>query len=486
MNDKLPATELAAGEPLLRCTSNFLADLDGDDGGAHHCDEAFPLALRRHLFRDQPDGIFEANPEREEDDARDLPTSVLEAYFRKRAVAVRVGGDAEGAREPLGESLIDNKRLQMLGILVQKHVMTNRGVTEKQAVISLKRAVLQCDYGVLRQEGLSVLRTVLRQHASEGSRILLYVQENGEGALQNLKHPLHHRFVYELLKIPQIEERLECMLFETVFEESSRECREDLGVLRQALRSIVQRREFLQRFFATAHRLGEALNRGSRAAPRGFQLASLESLARTRSTRSPKHSLLHFVLALLPPPAPPGLREAPAEKAAEAFSEEDVLLLSKAKALKSHTVYHDCVELVQSFHGMREIVETGRYTSRSTGAQVRIERRRKTILPSQREAPLDDDDRFHERMRAFVDEHLEGVTGIASACYEIFESYKNFAIWFDDLSSVYPPPQNEKDGRADLLAVLHRLAETIRTHREEVEQDGLREMVLQPLSLTLA
>jgi len=418
--------------------------------------------------------VFSACESEEEEKALTVPTSILEAYFTKRSTTVVIGEGRERSQQPQGEPLIDCKRLQMLGILLQRHLMANRSEADAQAIISLKRAVLRCDEKVVPQEGLSVLRTVLRQHASDGDKITAYVKEKGEAALQSLPHPYHHKLIHELLKIPQIEERMECMLFKTVFEESLVECQEGMAVVRQALDLLWQKRELLSKFFVTAHRLGSALNRDSRApqAPRGFQLASLEKMAQTKCSANTKCTIMHFVLALLSP-----------QDVEELFTSKDVVLLARARTVKSHFVYRECMDLIQSFQGTQKIVETGHYTSRATGEQVQIQRRRKTMAPSSRQdEQVDDDDRFHDTMEDFVLKHSDEVDAVALGCFETFQIYKNLGIWFDDLGSVYPPPESEKIGKADLLAVMHNFAESVRSLGEEVARDGLRDMLEQDSS----
>jgi len=404
----------------------------------------------------------------------DLPLSLLEKYFKVRESAVKMRAESAVTHT----ALIDGKRLQMLGITLQKHIMRNRGDSEANAVLSLKQAVLRCDYTVVRQEALSIFRGALRAHAEDGGKISAYVREHGEDALKRLQCPDHHRLIYELLKVPQIEERLDCMIFETAFTDALEKCEEDLAVLRQALDMITSKRGILNTFFTTAHRLGQSLNRDSRApaAPRGFALSTLQKLASTKSTRSPKHSVLHFVVALM--------RPADAERL---FSIEDVALLARAKAMRSNTVYEDCMELVQGFQAVRDICETGNYRCRSTGAQVKMVRRRITLLPSARpasdsasssprEAPIDVDDRFHEHMALFVRCHAEATQRIATGCCQAFQLYKDLAVFFDD-GSVYPPPKTDQDPQQDLLAVLHGLAEDILIHRQEVLQDSLRDVL---------
>merc|ERR1712194_851911 len=114
-----------------------------------------------------------------------------------------------------------------------------------------------CNFEVVKLECLSVIRTVLRQHVKDGNPLCTYVQEHGEGALWQLAYPEHHFLVYELSKVPQIDERLECMLFQLGFVENLNTSRRDLETLMKALEALNARRDRIRRFFVTAHRLGQ-------------------------------------------------------------------------------------------------------------------------------------------------------------------------------------------------------------------------------------
>lgn len=159
--------------------------------------------------------------------------------------------------------------------------------------------------------------------------------------------------------------------------------------------------------------------------------------------------------------------------------------------MKSYTVYQECIELVQGFYGLREICETGTYKNK------KMLRRRKTMAPGMRprpdddaadsgkekenEAPIDSDDRFHDAMQAFVDDNFSLAQGIAKEVFEVFSVYKDLALFFDDLDSVWPPPRDEKDAKkVDLVAVFRGLAENVRVCRQDVEQDGLRALINPP------
>jgi len=415
-------------------------------------------------------------------DINEMPSELLEAYFKARTTIKLTGPVTRD-----GEALLDKKFLQMLGIVLQKHVMAHKSKGEAEAsakttaVLSIKRAVLQCNYKVAQQEVLVLIRTVLAEHRKDGSPVTKRVLAHGEASLLQLAQSAEHRMIHEILKVPQIDERLESMLFHNEFGRLRLKCLEDMEVLKQALEVLDRKCLLLKKFFQTALKMGQGLNRDSRApqAENGFQLTSLEKLVQTKSSKFPKHNVLHFVLALMQP-----------QEAEELFTSEDIALLNKAKVMKSNTVHQDCQELVEGFYGVRDICDTGNYKSQS--GRVKMERRRKTVVPSARptpatldeadsskenEAPIDTDDCFHEKMKEFVDENLESVNCITTRWYTVFTIYKDLGNFFGDLNAVYPPPRDEKSSKLDLVAVFHGLAEHIRVHREEVEQDGLRALV---------
>ena len=206
-----------------------------------------------------------------------------------------------------------------------------KGVGE--AILKIKRSVLRCDFDVVRLESLSVIRTTLRQHEKEGRPICAFAHLHGESALDGLDHAEHHQLVYQLSKVPQIDERLECMLFYITYEDTAVTCKANLEALGAALEMLNSKREAIRKFFVTAHRLGQSLNRESNApqAPHGFQLSTLEKLSQTKSTKFPKLSLLHFVIALVS-----------RDDARALFSTEDLALLQmmrmsrEEKAVISH------------------------------------------------------------------------------------------------------------------------------------------------------
>jgi hypothetical protein len=296
------------------------------------------------------------------------------------------------------------------------------------------------------------------------------VRQRGEGAINDLEYPELHCLVYELCKIPQIEERLDCLIFRITYEESFSTYQKNLRTLNMALQTLQKKQEIIRRFFQTAHCFGQSCGR---KLDRGFQLSTLDELSRTKSTRYPELSILHFVLALMDP-----------EDAQALFDADDIATLQSASALKTDKVIQDALELTKGVYGVQTIFsETGLYVD-SSGQEVRINRRRRSVVGRpgadlmDNEAPeIDTDDCFHEVMQAFVRESLQSAEDISEGALDAGLTYKELALFFDDLKSVYPPPRSSKSGTEDLLDIFCRFAEEIRKHRIEVDQKRVREMI---------
>lgn len=404
-------------------------------------------------------------------EVQEMPEKVLEYLFKKQEVAVKIQkkeGDSAENNEACNRALLDQKCLQMIGIVIQRYKMSHKGESEKEAAISIKRGVLSCDLQIITQELMALLRLVIQKHAASGSPILKHVEAKGDAALDQLEFADYHRFVYELLKVPQVDERFECMLFESEFDRIYERC-EKIQQIRLGLSILNQKRPLFCKFFSTAHRLGQALNRDCKApqASRGFQLSSLEKFAQTKTTRSPKHTLLHVVVALMQPGDVSGL----------VCSAEDMRVLKEAKSSKIGLVHAEIVLLRTSFDAVRDVCEKGSYT-RNGAAPVKMERRRKTRAPSSQEAEaFDDDDTFHEHMKQFVGMYEEQVKLISGQCGEALRAYEDLAIFFDDVAAVYPPPRKDNDPKSDLIAILHNLVEQISVLNREVNQDNLRDLM---------
>lgn len=403
-----------------------------------------------------------------------FPEQMLEAYFKRSEAAFKLpqgeSGKPNSGSDARTNFIGDQKRLNMIGIMMQKHIMRYKEDSNREAILNIKRGVLQCDFDIVKLESLSVIRTVLRQHVKDGSPLRDYAQTHGEAAIWDLAYPEHHYLVYELSKVPQIDERLECMLLKLGFCENMDVCRQNLETLQKALDVLSAKRDLIRRFFVTAHRLGQSL---SQRTSRGFQLSTLEKLTQTKSTTMQHLNILHFVLALMS-----------RADAKELFTDEDIAALGGAKALGTAKVRDDCLELAQGLYGVKQIMESGEYTSQSTGQAVKIEKRRKT-MPSRpvalsddgQDCDIDTDDCFHEVMQNFVDSHVENADDIVVECHKMLLMYKELALFFDDLNSVYPPPMESTDKKLDLVDVFYRFAKVVPEHRNQVDKEQLRDKI---------
>jgi len=445
--------------------------------------------------------IFEPHPPPSQPPAAEF----LEHYFEKsqvRPFAKQAEADQKDGKSSMPLVFLDDTRLQMLGVMMKKFLMRHKGdgtspcecencaamlpaatrlsaiipsvkLQQLQAILSIKRGVLRCDFDILKLEALSILRSVVKNQ-EKVTAIREMVNEHGEGAIGKLNHPEMHCLVYELSKIPQIDARLECMIFNITFEEAFTTCKRNLETHTKALQLLLRKREHIRRFFMTAHRLGQSLNRRASQhlqAPRGFQLSTLDKLKQTKSSKSPNLSILHFVLALLDQ-----------EHANELFNADDIAILQSASILKTDTVIQDARQLTRALYDVHEIFgETGKYTCPVTGEAIAIKKRRKSTVPAGGASPdvFDTDDKFHEVMQAFVNDYLEQAEDIAEWAWHNGLQYKELALFFDDVQSVHPPPRGEQaKDKEDLLDIFHRFAGAIRSHRDDVERENLREIIV--------
>jgi len=360
----------------------------------------------------------------------------------------------------------------MIGIMLQKHIMKHKEESNREAILNIKRGILQCDFDVVKLESLSVIRTVLRQHVNDNSPLSAYVQSHGEAAIWDLAYPEHHYLVHELSKVPQIDQRLECMLFQLSFCENMETSKNNLATLLKGLEALKAKRDLIRRFFVTAHRLGQSL---SQKQSRGFQLSTLEKLTQTKSTKLPHLSILHFVLALMSP-----------ADAQDLFTDDDIAALRGAKALGTAKVGDECKELALGLYGVKQICDSGHYTVQSTARPVKMERRRKTLDPraaaralagEPQERAIDTDDCFHEVMQTFVQLHIEEADDNVVECHKMLLLYKELALFFDDLGNVWPPPKDQTDQRLDLVDVFYRFAKLVPQHRQQVEEEALRQRI---------
>jgi len=178
---------------------------------------------------------------------------------------------------------------------------------------------------------------------------------------------------------------------------------------------------------------------------------------------------------------------------------QDLVLLQSAKSLRTHKVFQDCIELAQGMYGVQDVHESGNYTCRETGNAIRIERRRKSLPAAsivalqaaeaagggegsgggtaEKESALDTDDRFFDVLKGFVEENLTDAENMAEGAFQVMLTYKELAVYFGDLNSVYPPPKSDKDPRKDLCEIFYNFAEELRRVSEHGGVAHLREVI---------
>jgi hypothetical protein len=261
------------------------------------------------------------------------------------------------------------------------------------------------------------------------------------------------------------------MLGLMTFREALHVCAEDIQKVTRGLEMLESKKETIRKFFVTAHRLGQSLNRGSSAsvAPDGFKLSALKALEVTKSTKHQQLSMLHFVLSLMPPSDVEGL-----------FQPEDVETLKLASQVGTRRVYQESLDIVQMFFSVQRMCEDGHYISEASKTPIKMERRRKSIYGQRElltETTVDHDDRFHEVMQNFVDTFFNATTKLVRQALRMVLLYRNLTILFGDVKSVWPPPKTDtenEDTKYDLCSVFYTFAASI-SKRDDEELCRLRE-----------
>ncbi|KAH0840265.1 hypothetical protein J3R83DRAFT_1272 [Lanmaoa asiatica] len=109
------------------------------------------------------------------------------------------------------------------------------------------------------------------------------------------------QFIHEIMPIPRLSQRLECMIFRQRFELDLEEIRPDLKTVRDACRELRTSRLFkktLQAVLAVGNRLNGSSFRGS---ARGFRLEALLKMKETKTAKATSDcpTLLHYIARVL-------------------------------------------------------------------------------------------------------------------------------------------------------------------------------------------
>jgi len=386
-------------------------------------------------------------------------SQVLE-FFEARPASVDFG--ALGSSVPL-RTLINRKHLQIVDILVKKeailrHAHLKGQRSEEAAVEALIRALRQCDYARVPPEVLDSIRNVMKTHVEEkGSKtVLAFVEEQGVEALERLDHPHLHRLLHGAMGISGISARLECMVAEATWDESIRHCRDNLEVLREGFSAIRQVLEPIKSFFAAAKHLGNLVNQDSivPVGTYGFKLCSLPKLFMLRSPLRKEVSLGHVALLLTP-----------AQKVDALCDSEALEALHRARTARSFTVYQVVLQLLDGYRHIVDFVRTGLYKGQE------IPRSCSGVRQTEAATDVGDEnaDIFHKRMEQFVKRGRAEAVLIETFCRDIFQVYRDFAVFFDDFHALYPPPSDEQTERKDLFDILHVILANVKQARQDVQ-----------------
>lgn len=399
------------------------------------------------------------------------------ANLLNRKNSAELNEKSSSNREQEGRiSLIDEKRIRMLEILLQKLKMTIGTNSDKMAVFAVKEAFLSCNYEIVPLDSLVIVRNVHNAHLELGEPVREFVEKHGEGRCffkpkegnkkegPLLDHPYCHFLVSEVCcKIPALPERLDCMMFEGNFMELYETAFRKLELAYGALQVIVKRKSFCVKFFKAAKILGNQLNSGSSAQvfsddeERGFELATLDKLNTVKSTSEPKCTLYHFVLGML--------KLGPDAGEAHLFSSEDIKILEQAKLVTAAAVYENCDTLLTSLDDVSDLVkdpakaERFRYNNES------------------------DDDHFLEKMATFLDSAHEQAEQVATFAWNVFTTYKELGIFFDDPGSIWPIPASgdagSTYGKVDLFSIMCNFAVSVRNAWKDLTGDmiGLKNKI---------
>ena len=154
----------------------------------------------------------------------ELPPDILAEYFQKKRATVEInkfqqsqrgrlgsrGNMASGNAEDQGPRiLLDEKRIRMLEILLQRLKMTTH-ICGKEGVAAIKQAFLACDYDLVPLDSLVIVRNVHTAHVEAGEPVKQFVLQNhgNPEKLMTLDHPFCHLLVWEVcVKVPALEER---------------------------------------------------------------------------------------------------------------------------------------------------------------------------------------------------------------------------------------------------------------------------------------
>ncbi|CAJ1340362.1 unnamed protein product, partial [Effrenium voratum] len=345
------------------------------------------------------------------------------------------------------QRLLDDRTIRSAGLFLARYRMRRHRPSNPKALVEeIFKAFLQCTI-VKDDHGLENLREAVEGYVEGGRPIASFVQAQGPEALGNCEPEAEHRLLHEMSTIPGINERMRCFRIQSSWDKEAAKCKNDLEVLQSGLKVLTTRKDVLRKFFSQALKLGNELNQeaGGPLAPFGFRLSCLETLAHTKSPWRPKISLLHLVLGLM------------SAEEVERLAGLQHLDPIRAHGLlgKSSGVQERCRDLVTSMAKLRQ-----------TAQQVPQKR-------SADKVPLKEDT-FHEYLDQFLESRRGKAIALAEFCCEVFQGYKDLAIFLGEPAYFYPPPVTTEN-MEDMFRFFHNFSEVLLRTKQDVASLRLRE-----------
>jgi len=345
---------------------------------------------------------------------------------------------SRSASSVVQNQLLDPQMLQALGILMQRYKHRVRGsvLTGEDLASSFQRDLFACNHGL---ETLQSLHNLVTTNTDACSRLRTWVLEHGEAALKNCEHGAQLQLLHGVLKVPQIDARLQCMIFEASWPEMLRKADEDLTLIDEALKVIRRKGVVMRKFLRTAMKLGNALNKGSFApvVERGFRLSTWRQMVTVKCTSRARTSMLHMVLACMWP--------------------DDVVHLGRSQEIlsdacnKTASAQESCLEIASS--------------------QVRISKLLQSVSKADGGSHTDS---FQQRMQKFATSSKTQTAEVLIRCKEVMKEYHSISTFYEEPAAFFPPPRKDTDPTMDLIKAFHELVESVSRAGGELKELGLR------------
>ena len=341
----------------------------------------------------------------------------IRKYFSRRQARVEVATSISASKR----SALDAEKQKLVGLALGG-TLGAKG-SRKASFRQYREAIIACDTTLLPPSVLCPLLQLLRSVTDDELRaVAAAVPSDDDHLLEDLAEC--DAFLYHMSQVPDVRIRLECLIFETSFDELYASAIENLNAISVGLKVIYDRLPYLTDFFKILLYVGNTLNHGSKAPQLlNFQLATLLRLSEVKSSLNAKMDLLHFSLAA---------------GNLQIFSDADAAILRRACAARTHRVRDEIKDLLDAVAAVKEASALGGI--------------------------------FGKRMSTFRAAVNDKVGKLSANSLFVFASYKNLANFLEDAKAVYPPPREKTIDQFDLFECLAAAAVTFKNHERELSK----------------